>query len=67
MSGLAPFVPRITLTLEALLRTRLLIVLITGDAKLALVQRVLTDRDFTPPVAGALRQNDTPVRVLWAL
>jgi 6-phosphogluconolactonase len=67
MSGLAPFVPRITLTLEALLRTRLVILLITGEAKLALVNRAITDRAFNPPAAGVLRQDAAPVRVLWAL
>jgi 6-phosphogluconolactonase len=67
MSGLAPFVPRLTLTAEALTRTRLLLLLITGEAKHALVRRVLTDQTFAPPVAAVLRQDRAPVRVLWAL
>ena len=67
MSRLAPFLPRVTLTLGALLRTGQLVLQITGEAKRALVERVLADPAYAPPVAGILRQTRAPVRVLWAL
>jgi 6-phosphogluconolactonase len=66
MSGLAPFVPRLTLTLAALLRARQIFLLITGEAKRALVERVSSEPDYAPPVAAILRQSDTPLRVLWS-
>jgi 6-phosphogluconolactonase len=66
MAGLAPFIPRITLTVAALLRARLLVLLITGLAKLAIIERVASDPDYAPPVAAILRQTRAPVSVLWA-
>jgi 6-phosphogluconolactonase len=65
-AGLAPFVPRISLTARALLATRLVVLLITGAAKRALVERVLADPTYSPPVAAVLRQDHAPVRILWA-
>ena len=64
--GLAPFVPRITLTARALTSTRLLILLISGDDKRALIERIGADDTYAPPVATFLRQDRCPVRVLWA-
>ena len=66
MSGLAPFVPRITLTPRALLATRSLVLQIIGPAKRAIVERVLAGHGEDLPVALVLRQAATPVRVLWA-
>jgi len=66
MSGLAPFTPRISLTVAALLRTRLLVLLITGPAKRAIVERLASDPGYAPPVAAILRQTRAPVSVLWA-
>ncbi len=66
MAGLAPFMPRISLTVAALLRTRLLLLLITGPAKRALVERVASDPGYAPPVAAILRQTRAPVSVFWA-
>lgn len=66
MSGLPPYVARITLTARALLTARLVVLLITGGAKRALVERVLADPACSPPVATILRQNRVPVRCLWA-
>ncbi len=66
MSGLAPFVPRITLTPRALLATRSLVLQIAGPAKRAIVERVLAGDGGDLPVARILRQAATPVRVLWA-
>jgi 6-phosphogluconolactonase len=65
-AGLAPFVPRITLTVRALLETRLVAILITGAAKRAIIERVASDGGYAPPVAAILRQDRAPVRVLWA-
>jgi 6-phosphogluconolactonase len=65
-AGLAPFVPRISLTVHALLQTGLVVLLITGGAKRALVERVLAEPDYHPPVAAVLRQDRAPVRILWA-
>ena len=66
MSGLAPFVPRITLTPLALLATRSLVLQITGHAKRTIVEQVLAGDSVDLPVAQVLRQASTPVRVLWA-
>jgi len=65
-AGLAPYVPRITLTLAALLDTRLVLLLVSGEAKRALIDRVTADPTFAPPVAALLRQAKTPVRVIWS-
>ena len=66
MSGLPPYVPRITLTVGALLASRLVVLLITGDAKRAVIERVLADPFHSPPVAMILRQRRVPVQILWA-
>ena len=58
--------PRISLTARALLETGLIVVFITGDEKRALVERVLSDPTFNPPIATILRQDRVDVRVLWA-
>lgn len=65
-AGLEPFVPRITLTASALTRTQLLILLISGEDKRSLIERILADEAFAPPAATFLRQDRCPVRVLWA-
>jgi 6-phosphogluconolactonase len=66
MSGEKPFVPRISLTVRAFLASRLITVFVTGDKKRAVVDRVLDDPAYDPPVAAVLRQDRTPVRILWA-
>jgi 6-phosphogluconolactonase len=66
MSGQAPFTPRLSLTLRALLATPVVVLLTAGDAKRALIERVGAMPAFVPPVASLLRQDRTPVRVLWA-
>ncbi|MDB5429075.1 MAG: pgl [Caulobacter sp.] len=53
--------PRISLTLAALLQTRLLILLVTGEAKL----KALEAPDGLP-ISALLTQTRTPVRILWA-
>jgi 6-phosphogluconolactonase len=61
-----PFVPRISLTGRVLLDASLILVLISGQTKRAVVERVLSDPGFSPPVAAAIRQTRAPVRVLWS-
>ena len=65
-AGLPPFVPRISLTARALIQTGLLLVLITGEDKRAVMERIGADPEYAPPVATLLRQDRCPVRVLWA-
>lgn len=66
MSSEKPYVPRISLTARAILETGLIVVFITGDEKRAVVERVLGDPNFSPPIATILRQDRVTVRVLWA-
>ena len=65
-AGRPPHVPRISLTGRALLDARLVLLLVVGGAKRALIERVLSDPGFAPPVAVLLRQTRAPVRVLWS-
>ena len=65
-AGLDPHVPRVSLTVRALLSSALVVVLITGEEKRAVVERVGDDSAFQPPVAAILRQERVPVRILWA-
>ncbi len=65
-AGLEPFVPRISLTARALLDTAAVILLISGAAKRAVVDRVAADPAYAPPAATILRQDRTTVRVMWA-
>ena len=65
-AGQAPFVSRISLTVRALLQTRLIVLLISDEAKRAVVERVRADSAYAPPVAAVLRQDRVPVRILWA-
>ncbi|HTX49711.1 MAG TPA: 6-phosphogluconolactonase [Caulobacteraceae bacterium] len=65
-AGLAPYVPRISLTLATLLDSRLVVVLTSGEARRALIERAAADLAAGPPVAALLRQTKTPVRVIWS-
>ncbi|MBA3810407.1 MAG: 6-phosphogluconolactonase [Caulobacteraceae bacterium] len=65
-AGQPPFRPRISLTVAALLQSRLIVLLISGEAKRALVEKVGVDGGYTPPVAAVLRQERSAVRILWA-
>jgi 6-phosphogluconolactonase len=60
-----PFVPRISLTVRALLATGLLVILITGEGKRQLMERALSG-DASLPVGAVLRQDKAPVRIFWA-
>lgn len=66
LARLEPFVPRLTLTLAALTATRALLLLITGDAKRALVEQALSGDSHALPVAAVLRQTRVPVTILWS-
>ncbi len=62
----SPPVPRISLTLAAMLASRLILVMISGLEKRELMVRVLTDPTSSLPVAAVLRQDAVRVRILWA-
>lgn len=64
--GLAPYLPRISLTGRALFDSRLIVLLTGGDGKKALIDRVLADPAFAPPVSAMIRQSRAPVRLLWS-
>ncbi|HJV41632.1 6-phosphogluconolactonase [Caulobacter sp.] len=59
----APDLPRLSLTLAALTRTDLIVLLVTGTAKKALLEG---DVDPALPVAAILKQDRAEVRILWA-
>ena len=59
----APDIPRLSLTLAALTRTDLIVLLVTGAAKKALLEG---DVDPALPVAAILKQDRAKVRILWA-
>jgi 6-phosphogluconolactonase len=63
-AGQPPYVPRITLTLPALLDTKLVVILITGPDKKQRVEEALGGADL--PVRRILLQDRAPVRILWA-
>jgi 6-phosphogluconolactonase len=58
---------RMTLTLRAILDSRLIIVLIRGDTKLKTLDAALAgDEVHEMPVRAVLQQSATPVQVYWA-
>lgn len=59
-----PPVPRISLTLSALMQSRAIFLLIAGGTKRQVIARALAGEDL--PVARLLRQTEVPVRVLCA-
>ena len=60
----APPVPRITLTLAALLQSRAIFLLVAGELKRQAVARARDGEDL--PVRAILAQDRVPVRILWA-
>jgi 6-phosphogluconolactonase len=58
-----PDIPRLSLTLAALTRTDLIVLLVTGAAKKTLLEG---DVDPALPVAAILKQDRAKVRILWA-
>jgi 6-phosphogluconolactonase len=65
-AGLAPFVPRISLSLNALRQSRQTILLVTGAAKRALLERIQAEADYAPPVAALMRGSRVAPEVYWA-
>lgn len=59
----APDIPRLSLTFAALTRTDLIVLLVTGEAKRALLEGPI---DPALPVASILQQDRAKVRILWA-
>jgi 6-phosphogluconolactonase len=59
----SPPVPRITLTLAALLQSRAIFLLIAGEAKRQVIERAEAGEDL--PVRAILSQDRVPVRVFW--
>lgn len=58
---------RLTLTLTGLLKSRHLILLLTGEEKLAVFRSALTDGPVEDmPIRAVLRQNKVPVSLYWA-
>ena len=55
-AGLAPFVPRVTLTFPALASTREMLFLVTGEDKHAILMRVLSGENL--PASRARAQGD---------
>jgi 6-phosphogluconolactonase len=63
-AGQPPYVPRISLTLPAILNARLVVILISGTDKKGVIEAALAGADM--PVRAVLAQRRTPVRILWA-
>ncbi|MGR4863507.1 6-phosphogluconolactonase [Caulobacter sp. LARHSG274] len=59
----APDLPRISLTFQALIQASLIVLLVTGQAKKALLEAPV---DPGLPIAAILNQDRAPVRILWA-
>jgi 6-phosphogluconolactonase len=60
----APPVPRITLTLAALLQSRAIFLLVAGELKRQVIARA--QQGAALPVGAILAQGRVPVRILWA-
>ncbi len=58
---------RLTLTLTGLLQSERLILLITGDEKLAVFRQAMTDGPVEDmPIRALIRQNSVPFELYWA-
>jgi len=65
VAGDYPF--RMSLTLSAILNSKVVILLVTGKEKLDVIrQAAKANNPLDKPVASLLNQNDTPVEVYWA-
>ncbi len=65
-AGWTPYVSRVTLTGRALFDATLIVLLIGGEDKRAVIEQIQADPVFNPPAAALLRQTRSPVRVLWS-
>lgn len=62
-----PNTERLTLTLNGLLKAKRLIILLTGEEKLAVFKQALTEGPIEDmPIRAILRQNKVPVELYWA-
>jgi 6-phosphogluconolactonase len=59
-----PPLPRVTLTLSALLSARAVFLLIAGEAKREVIARAAGGADL--PVRALIAQARVPVRILWS-
>ena len=64
--GWEPYVPRVSLTGRALFDAGLIVLLVGGEQKRRVIEQVLADDAFAPPVSALIRQTKAPVRVLWS-
>lgn len=63
----APPQPRVSLTLKALLDSRIILIVATGDEKRHVFEHAMkSGRACTVPIANLLHQSKVPVRFLWA-
>lgn len=61
------FTERMTLTLNGLMQSKQLHLLITGQEKLAVYQHAIVNRDMNlMPISAVLNQQQVPVNVYWA-
>lgn len=58
--------PRISLTLSALLQSRLILLLITGERKLQVLEDAASSGASGLPISTLLAQTGAPLRILWA-
>jgi 6-phosphogluconolactonase len=64
-AGLEPYLPRISLTVRALVDAKLIVLFASGRPKRALLDRVASEAAFAPPVAALLRRAAGPIRIIW--
>ncbi len=58
-----PPLPRVTLTLSALLNSRAIFLLVAGEAKRDVIGRALAGEDL--PVGRLISQSKAPIRIFW--
>jgi 6-phosphogluconolactonase len=67
MRSPVPPTDRVSLNLAALLRSRLIVLLITGEEKWRVYQHALQKGNpLDMPVRAILRQDEVPVEVYWS-
>ena len=61
------YTQRISLTLSAVLNSKLVVILVTGQEKLNVIRRAVEDNcPSDKPIAALLNQTTTPVEIYWA-
>ena len=56
---------RMSLTLSALLKSQLVIIMITGQDKRKVIEEAMSDRTSDYPITALLSQSQTPVEIYW--